>query len=116
VFHDTLANTRGALTKVLAEAAHAAPECSTRMKRPPVFHVFAETPATVTDAQAGLFVLVFDPAVPAPAKITAHATATTNAGIALRKDVRRVKQIVLRTISYLHFRAEDVTSNLYSLG
>jgi len=75
VFHDAFANSRGAFAKMLTKAAHAAPECCTRVKRPAVFHVFAETPATVTDAQACLFVLMFDSAMPAPAKITAHATA-----------------------------------------
>jgi hypothetical protein len=89
VFHDSLANSRGTFAKVFAKAAHAAPECSTRMKRPPVFHVFTETPATMTDTKARLFVLVFDSAVPSPAKITAHATSTSNAGI-LREDVGRV--------------------------
>src|ERR1700687_468656 len=90
VFHDSLANSGSGFATVFTEATHATAECSTRMKRPAVLHVLAKTPATMADAQAGLFVLMLDSAMPAPAKITAHATALTNAGIALRKGVARV--------------------------
>jgi len=90
VFRDSFANSGGAFAKVFAETAHPAAECSTRMKRSTMSHVLAKTPAAVTNAQAGLFVLVLDSAMPAPAKITVHAATTTNAGIALRKGVARV--------------------------
>jgi hypothetical protein len=90
VLYDSLANSGAAFTKVFAETAHAAAECSTGMKGPTVSHVLAKPAATVTDAQAGLFVLVPDAAMPAPAKITMHPTATTNTLIALRKGVGRV--------------------------
>src|SRR6476620_8174236 len=75
VFHNSLADSRGAFAKVFAKAAHAAPECRTRVQRPPVFHIPAKAAAPVTDAQAGFFVLVFYSPVPSPAKITAHAAA-----------------------------------------
>jgi hypothetical protein len=90
VFHDSFANSGGAFTNVFTEPTHAAAQCSTRMKRPAVFHVLAKTLATMTDAQARLFILVLDSAMPAPAKITAYAASSTNAGIALRKGVARV--------------------------
>jgi hypothetical protein len=78
VFHNALTNSRGAFAKVFAKAAHAAPECRTGMKRPPVFHMPAKAAAPVTDAQTGFFVLVFYSAVPSPAKITAHAAAAAH--------------------------------------
>jgi hypothetical protein len=83
VFHDSFTHSRGALTKVFAETAHAAAECSTCMKRPAMFHVLTKTPATVTDAHAGFFVRVPNAAMPVPSPITAYATAmsTANAGI-----------------------------------
>jgi hypothetical protein len=92
VFRDSFANSGGAFAKVFAETAHPAAECSTGMKRPAVFHVLAKTPATMTDAQAGLFVLVLDSAMPAPAKIAAYAPppSMADSGIALRKGVARV--------------------------
>ena len=92
MFHDSFANSGSAFTKVFTEPTHTAAECSTRMKRPAVFHVLAKTPATMTDAQAGLFVLVLDSAMPAPAKVTAYAPppSMADSGIALRKGVARV--------------------------
>src|SRR6476661_7890989 len=78
VLHDAFTNSRGALAKVFAKAAHAAPECRTRVQRPPVFHMPAKAAAPVTDAQAGFFVLVFYSPVPSPAKITAHAAAAAH--------------------------------------
>ena len=78
VFDDAFTHSRGAFAKVFAKAAHAAPECRTRMKRPPVFHMSAEAAASMTNAQAGFFVLVFYSTVPSPAKITAHAAAAAH--------------------------------------
>jgi len=78
VFHNSLADSRGAFAKVFAKAAHAATECRTGMQWPPVFHMSAEAAASVTDAQAGFFVLVFYSPVPSPAKITAHAAAAAH--------------------------------------
>jgi len=49
VLHDTLAYSRGAFAKVLAKAAHATAECRTGVQRPSMFHVFAKTPASVTN-------------------------------------------------------------------
>jgi len=50
VLHDSLAYSRGAFAKVLAKAAHATAEGCTRVQRPSMFHVFAKTPASVTNA------------------------------------------------------------------
>ena len=89
VFHYSLADSRGAFTNVFAETAHATAERSAGMKRPPMFHVPAKTAATVTNAQASLFVLMFDAAMPASAPITTcpAATATSNPGISWRKGM-----------------------------
>jgi hypothetical protein len=90
VFHDSFANSRGAFTKVFAETTHAAAECSTGMKRPAMFHVLTKTPATMTDAQAGLLVGMSNTAMPAPSPITAYATATATVNAGMWEGVRGV--------------------------